>query len=156
MDIRNSINTMLVSTFHEILSLEEKAIITDEFKDISNNDMHIIEAIGLDQKPRMSDVAAKLKITVGSLTTSINNLVRKEYVGRERSEKDRRVVNIFLLEKGKRAYEHHKHFHEQMVDALVKAMTPEEQRVWVKSLKALTQFFQSAQCPSSDGSGVIK
>ena len=46
-DVRETINTMLVKTFHEILELEEKAIITDEFSDISNNDMHIIEAIGL-------------------------------------------------------------------------------------------------------------
>ena len=45
-DVRETINTMLVKTFHEILELEEKAIITDEFSDISNNDMHIIEAIG--------------------------------------------------------------------------------------------------------------
>lgn len=42
-DVRETINTMLVKTFHEILELEEKAIITDEFSDISNNDMHIIE-----------------------------------------------------------------------------------------------------------------
>lgn len=47
-DVRETINTMLVKTFHEILELEEKAIITDEFSDISNNDMHIIEAIGLE------------------------------------------------------------------------------------------------------------
>ena len=31
-EIRNTINTMLVNTFHEILELEEKAIITDKFR----------------------------------------------------------------------------------------------------------------------------
>lgn len=56
-DVRETINTMLVKTFHEILELEEKAIITDEFSDISNNDMHIIEAIGLGDGARMSVVA---------------------------------------------------------------------------------------------------
>ena len=40
-DVRETINTMLVKTFHEILELEEKAIITDEFSDISNNDMSL-------------------------------------------------------------------------------------------------------------------
>ena len=99
-DVRETINTMLVKTFHEILELEEKAIITDEFSDISNNDMHIIEAIGLGDGARMSVVAKRLNITVGSLTTSMNSLVNKGYVARARSEKDRRVVNVYLLEKG--------------------------------------------------------
>ena len=35
------------------------AIITEEFKDITNNDMHIIEAIGLTGKTTMSVVAKK-------------------------------------------------------------------------------------------------
>ena len=81
-EIRNTINTMLVNTFHEILELEEKAIITDKFRDISNNDMHIIEAIGEDSGARMTDIARKLNITVGSLTTSMNSLVNKGYVSR--------------------------------------------------------------------------
>ena len=97
-EVRNTINTMLVNTFHEILELEEKAIITDKFRDISNNDMHIIEAIGEDSGARMTDIAKKLKITVGSLTTSMNGLVNKGYVSRKRSENDRRVVNIYLLD----------------------------------------------------------
>ena len=61
-DVRETINTMLVKTFHEILELEEKAIITDEFSDLSNNDMHIIEAIGLGEGARMSVVAKRLNI----------------------------------------------------------------------------------------------
>ncbi|EEA82873.1 hypothetical protein CLONEX_01217, partial [[Clostridium] nexile DSM 1787] len=62
--------------FNEIWELEEKAIITEEYKDISNNDMHIIEAIGLGKGNNMSAIAKKLNITVGSLTTSMNSLVK--------------------------------------------------------------------------------
>ena len=47
MDSKETINDILVNLFNEILKLEEEAIITEEFKDITNNDMHIIEAIGL-------------------------------------------------------------------------------------------------------------
>ena len=42
-----TINDILVHLFNEIWELEKNAIITEEFKDITNNDMHIIEAIGL-------------------------------------------------------------------------------------------------------------
>lgn len=77
MDPKETINDILVNLFNEILKLEEEAVITDEFKDITNNDMHIIEAIGLSGENTMSAVAKRLGITAGSLTTSVNGLVNK-------------------------------------------------------------------------------
>ena len=47
MDIYESLNSILVTLFNDIMNIEEKALITDEFKDISVTDMHIIEAIGI-------------------------------------------------------------------------------------------------------------
>ena len=77
MENREVINDVLVHLFNEIMELEEQAIITEEYKDITNNDMHIIEAVGLGGN-KMSDIAAKLNITVGSLTTSMNSLVKRD------------------------------------------------------------------------------
>ena len=76
-DVRETINTMLVKTFHEILELEEKAIITDEFSDISNNDMHIIEAIGLGDGARMSVVAKRLNISRSYVSRIEKNALMK-------------------------------------------------------------------------------
>lgn len=103
MNIHDTVNDILVNLFREILVVEENAIITGEFKNITVNDMHIIEAVGLEGR-NMSAIAKSLGITVGSLTTSMNGLVKKEYVIRERSEEDRRVVMIRLTEKGERAF----------------------------------------------------
>ena len=144
-NVRETISTMLVKTFHEILELEEKAIITDEFSDISNNDMHIIEAIGLSGENTMSSVAKKLKITAGSLTTAVNALVRKAYVKRERSEEDRRVVYIALTEKGEKAFYHHEQFHRQMTNAVIEKLDDEEIDALVKMLKDISAFFRSYQ-----------
>ena len=91
---------LLVRLFNDILNIEERALITEEFKDITNNDMHIIENIGKEGQKSMSTVAKALSITVGTLTIAINGLVKKGYVNRERSEKDRRVVLISLTSKG--------------------------------------------------------
>ena len=110
-DAYKMINQTLVSLINEIWELEEKAIITDEFKDLTNNDMHVIEAIGLGEGNNMSSIARKLNITVGSLTTAMNSLVNKRYVERHRSEEDRRVVLVKLTEKGVKAYHHHEDYH---------------------------------------------
>ena len=67
-----TINNVLVNLINEIWELEEKAIITDEFRDLSNNDMHVIEAVGTGDGRNMSSIARRLNITVGSLTTAMN------------------------------------------------------------------------------------
>ena len=142
MDLQETINDILINLFNDILKLEEEAIITDEFKDITNNDMHIIEAVGLSGENTMSVVAKKLGITAGSLTTSVNSLVNKKYVIRQRSEEDRRVVFLKLTAKGKRAYEHHREYHRQMTDAVIGTLGEEEIPVLIKTLKGLSDFFR--------------
>ena len=136
-----AINDVLVNLINEIWELEEKAIITEEFKDLTNNDMHVIEAIGLGEGRNMSSIAKKLNITVGTLTTAVNSLVNKKYAVRRRSEEDRRVVFVSLTEKGERAYRHHEDYHRQMTRAILEKLEAEELPVLVKTLDALTEFF---------------
>lgn len=88
----STFNDILVNLFNDIMDIESKAVITEEFKDITNNDMHVINAIGLGEGRNMTSVANDLSVTVGTLTIAVNNLVKKAYVRRSRSEKDRRVV----------------------------------------------------------------
>ena len=82
---KDRLNNMVVDLFHGISYEEEKAVITDEFKDISNKDLHIIDAIGIKKPKNMSTIAGDLNITVGTLTTAINNLLKKGYVNMKKS-----------------------------------------------------------------------
>lgn len=136
-----TINHVLVKLINEIWELEEKAIITDEFKDLTNNDMHVIEAIGLGEGKNMSSIARQLNITVGSLTTAMNSLVNKKYVERHRSEEDRRVVFVKLTSKGIKAYHHHEDYHRQMTQAILDKLDKKELPVLMKTLDALSDFF---------------
>lgn len=140
-----AINDVLVNLFNEIMELEERALITAEYANISVNDMHIIDAIGRKEPKNMSTVARAMDITVGTLTIAINNLVKKGYVQRMRSQEDRRVVLISLSEKGERAYEHHRKFHEKMVLAVLKDLNVEETQALTAALTKLQKFFRSYQ-----------
>ena len=137
------LHDILVKLFQEVLDIESKALITPEFKDISVNDMHIIEAIGEKEPKNMSSVAKIMSVTVGTLTIAINSLVKKGYVHRERSEEDRRVVLISLTEKGRKANAHHMKFHDGMIQAVLKDLDEEQQKILVKSLMNLRAFFDS-------------
>ena len=142
MNAHDTINDVLVYLFNEIWELEEQAIITEEFRDITNNDMHVLEAVGLSGN-NMSAIAKNLNITVGSLTTAMNSLVKKHYVDRSRSEEDRRVVNINLTAKGRRAYDHHKDFHDQMTEAVIQHLSGPEVEVLAHALDNLSDFFRT-------------
>ena len=139
------INDVLVHLFQEIWELEEKAIITEEFKDITNNDMHVIEAIGVGEPKNMSTIAKLLSVTVGTLTIAMNSLVKKGYVIRERGKEDRRVVYISLSEKGLRAYRHHEEFHRQMIEAVLENLTEDETESLVKALAKLERWFRRTE-----------
>lgn len=145
MDTYAALNDVLVNLFRDIMELEEQAIITQEYQDITNNDMHVIEAIGVGEPKNMSTIAKLLSVTVGTLTIAMNSLVKKGYVVRERGREDRRVVYISLSPKGRRAYDHHADFHKHMIDSITKALSPDEMNSLVKALKSLDAWFRSFQ-----------
>ena len=143
MDINNALNEVLVKLFRNINTIEEQAIRTEEYNDVSTNDMLVLEAIGMGEQLNMTTVARALRVTTGTLTISINSLVKKGYVERVRSEEDRRVVLVSLTAKGNEAFLHHKRFHEQMIEAIVEERSEEEKQVLEKALSRINHFFIS-------------
>ncbi len=137
------INQILVELFHDILEIEEKSITTRTNPSITMNEMHIIEIIGLNRSRSMGEVARDLGITLPSLTSGINRLVKKGYVERKRTEEDRRVVKVELTKPGRQIFRAHELFHEQMVEALIDDLEIEELPLLMNSLEQLHDFFRN-------------
>lgn len=144
-NINDALNEILVELFKDINEIEEKAIRTGQYKNMTSNDMHVIEAIGMGSAKNMSAVAKVLNVTTGTLTISVNALVKKGYVERVRSEEDRRVVLVSLTQKGRKAYAHHQKFHAEMIEVIVEKLSEEEKEVLEKSLSKLAKFFKEKQ-----------
>lgn len=140
------INAFLVEVFHTILRAEERYISAHGRRDLSISEMHVIEAVcGLEAEGRnsVSEIAAHLSITPGSLTTAVNVLVGKGYLARGRDPADGRRVRITALSPAHRANDLHKRFHRDMVAHALEALTGEETAVFAKSLRALAGFFRA-------------
>ena len=137
-----TLNEMLVNLFNNVLDMEGRAVITGDFQDITNNDMHIIEAVGIGEPKMMSAIATRLSVTVSTLTINMKGLEKKGYLVRERSEEDKRVVLVTLTEKGRKAFFHHRDFHKKMIKALMKDLDEEQKKVLYKCLNNLNQFLQ--------------
>ena len=143
MDTYSTLNEVLVKLFRDISDIQQKAIINEDFKDITNNDINVIEAIGIGEPKNMSSIARELSVTVGTLTIAMNSLVKKGYVVRERGKNDRRVVYISLSEKGRVVFDRHARFHKEMIDAVITQLQPDELEALLKGLTNLNEWFRS-------------
>lgn len=137
-----AINELLVQLFNDVLQIEEQSLKNGVLSDISITEVHTIEAIGMYRERTMSEVAQKLKITVSTLTTAINKLMKKGYVERKRIEEDRRVVLVKLTKNGKLAFRLHQSFHRQMINNAIEGLSLEEEELLISSLNKLNNFFK--------------
>ena len=143
MSNHQTVNEILVRLFANVLDIEEKCLKTGEFSDLSINEMHVIDNIGINREKTMSDTARDLRITSGTLTTAVDNLIKKGYVVRERSVEDRRVVKIRLTEKGTAAYFAHENFHKDLVLSALQKLNKEEEELLIKVLSNIDVFFHN-------------
>ena len=142
------INKMLVEIYDDVTNIEEYAIKEGAFKDLSITEIHTIEAIGLYGSRTMSEISATLEITMGTLTTAIDKLIKKEYVIRSRSHIDRRIVNVSLSNKGKLAYRIHEKFHMDMVKQIMLDFNPDEEEILLVALRKLNTHLKEIYKPS--------
>ena len=136
------INEYLTSIFNNVLVIEEVSLRGSRFKDISIKEMHTIDVIGNFSDVTPSFVSKELMVTLGTVTTCLNNLERKGYIERIRSDQDRRVVYLHLTKKGRLLHRLHKRFHKAMVEKIIDGMSPEEINVMGKGLTNLYQFLE--------------
>jgi DNA-binding MarR family transcriptional regulator len=96
------LNELLVNIFKDILSAEEYAVRESTQGNLTITEIHTLEAIGMFESAKMSDVAQALKVTVSTFTTAVNKLAVKGYVVRNKADADRRIAKNQLNRKGRR------------------------------------------------------
>ncbi|HFR3770219.1 fatty acid biosynthesis transcriptional regulator FabT [Streptococcus suis] len=136
------VNDYLTAIFNNVLVIEETSLRGSRFKDISIKEMHTIDVIGSNPDVTPTDVSRALMVTLGTVTTSLNNLERKGYVERVRSTRDRRVIHLYLTKKGRLVYRLHQRFHNEMVKQITNGMDETEYQVMKKGLMKLYHFLE--------------
>lgn len=137
---KKDLNDLLVQLYNDILLIEQKTLKNGPISDLSVTEIHTIEAIGMYKERTMTEVANDLRITVGTLTTAINKLIKKDYVERKRTEEDRRVVLVNITKKGKLAYRLHQKFHSDMINETIEVLDEEQEKILINSLETLNKF----------------
>lgn len=141
-DPKQVINELLVDVFNHILSIEADTLKQRGVK-LSMTEVHVLEAIRNTKEPTMGHIAKRLRITLGTLTTSVNVLVRKEYVYRYRDDNDRRKVYIKLNQNACDVLKVHDEFHDEMINSVFKDLEIEKDEVLMKSLENISNYFKN-------------
>lgn len=135
------INELLVEIFNHILAIEEETLKKTGIN-LSMNEIHTLEAIHNSDDPTMSNIAKKMRITTGTLTTNINRLVGKKYVTRHIDPLDRRKVYLKLTDSSLEVLKDHDNFHNEMIDSIFEDLPIEEDEVLLKSLNSIANYFK--------------
>ncbi len=141
--ICRSLNELIVDIYSSIVKIESNAFKAGRFKDVSITEVHTIDAIGMYEAKSMSSVSKSLRITMGTLTVAVNNLVKKGYVERFRCQDDRRVVKVRLTKKGRLLYRIHAQFHIQLIKNCTQNLTKEEINLLYGALKKLDRYIKN-------------
>ena len=140
---REEIDGLLSGTFNSILRIEEQSLDNRLTHGLTITEVHTIVAIGLHERNPMNVVAARLGVTLATLTTAVSKLAGKGFVERSRAEDDRRKVLVSLTKKGRQVLRAHNLLHHQMIDEALAGLTEEEERVFAEALSKVKAFFDA-------------
>ena len=147
---RIEIDELLSSTFNSILRIEERSLNNRLTSGLTINEIHTLVAVGLYESNSMSTVAARLGVTLATLTKVVSRLAEKGFLVRAQAEDDRRKVLLTLTKRGREVVRVHNLFHRRMIDEALSDLTPEEERIFAESILKVKAFFDSqSESPKS-------
>ncbi len=140
----DQLNNFFVAIFNDILRLEKESLTKGNFKNLSVNEMHVIEAVCDGEKDgtnTMKALSNRLMITASSLTIAVKTLEQKGYLTREKDKYDKRKVLVVSTEIAKKAYGHHKEFHKNLIASVSETLNEAELAALTLALGTLHRFF---------------
>jgi len=129
----------LIIEFYEKLSSWEHAVVRGSALTLPQ--MHTLEILGQHTSLRMKELAARMGVTTGTLTVTVDRLEKRGLVARVPHESDRRSVLVELTDRGRTLFEEHHRLHLGLTGELAAALGDEEAAVFAATLRKLTQAF---------------
>lgn len=138
------LNDALVKIFNQILFSEEKYLHSHTTGGVTLRGVHILEAISTLQKQgdaSMGNIAEKLNITAGTLTTLLKNLEKQGYITKKQSATDKRKYYISLTAEAKKVLKVHDQYHKKMIDTITINLSNKETASLVDLLGKIKYYF---------------
>ena len=145
----------LHSALH-LTTLEEQCLRKICAKDLSIRELHVIEAVATlqaSEKNTMAEIAKYLHLSPASLTTAVNVLVKKEYLERQYSPYDRRVIYVHMTGKGQEANDCYLEFERRMIRTVTSDVDEETADRLIEILGRLSDYLEGGAAASASEAG---
>lgn len=113
-------------------------------EDVTPTEVKVLYIIGLSNTKSMSEIAEELKITRGTLSITIDSLVKKGYVIRTRHKQDRRVIIVYLTNKSIDVVNLYAKFYFELFKSLNKVLEREKIEVLEEILSKLNSIIETS------------
>jgi DNA-binding MarR family transcriptional regulator len=140
-DAGTIINENLMRMAENLSLIERFTFGSGPLKNLTTKETHTIALIAALGLPRMSELAGRGHVTLGTMTVMINKLVKKGFVKRVRDDDDRRVVRVGLTAIGRKADRAHAKLHQDVIDSIMGVLTEEEQEQLASLITKITSSF---------------
>ncbi len=105
--------------------------------DLSLQEHYIIEILGRNEKMTISNLAEKVSAPLTTISSTLDRLYEQNYVERERSQEDRRVVEVSLSKKGQKCFDVHQEETEELIDQFLSQLSEDDK---VEMQRILSSF----------------
>lgn len=108
-------------------------------ENLTHQAIRILQMISRKEVQTISDIAAKLSLSHNTASEHIKRLIQKEFVVKERSLQDERVVIVKLTEKGQQALATHTLLDEAKLKQIVENLSEEEKQLIQSAFELLAK-----------------
>jgi len=105
---------------------------------LTMSELHVIEAVGTELLT-MSEIAARLGVTPGTITVAVDRLAKKGFLTRMRTAEDRRLVLVKLTPSGEEVLREHEEVDRRLASCALAHLSPEEQENLLRMLEKVKQ-----------------
>ncbi|MEM0155500.1 MAG: MarR family winged helix-turn-helix transcriptional regulator [Thermoplasmataceae archaeon] len=115
-----------------------------EKMDMKVMEMRVLHYLHKEGPSTMTSLSADLDVTGPWITGLVDELEKRNFVTKERSSKDRRVVNVALTEEGEAAVHKGYMVYTEIQNMLFDELSPEEFRQFVSIMKKLENYLNKS------------
>ncbi len=145
-EFQRTLNYMLTEIYHNIMRVEEAFLQKNNRIDLSIQEMHLIECVGMDREggKTVSEIAEYLKVARPTVTVAVKKLEKKGYLCKNGCHYDGRVVRVTLTREGRKVDMYHRQYHMMMIHEIEDEFDEEERGNLIRVVRRLNTFFEKS------------
>ena len=129
--------------FLHLIDFSKKHILEESINnEISYEQFKVLFQLYGKEKVNMNEIGENICISNSACTILIDKLIKLELVERKRSDKDRRLVEVYITPKGKESLSNIIKKRHELVEGFLSSMTEHEQKIISQSILILSKNIQ--------------